>query len=844
MNARGGWSIGVNRPTTRAPIWVVALTLCALGLQFAIMHMDATWREINHAAYYSFVPGTLIIDEVGPVGQQAGFRVGDQVVRLGSEPVKTPLEYRRVLGRQTTGSLLSITVAQGGNERLLIARVEKRLLSLALILRNMVGMAFILMGALVAYHSWEARAARRFFAAALTLGLFFSLQQIQHVGLVYLQIVILGLLPGLTLHFLLTYPQERAIARNYGPFLLHAPGLILMVWTLWQYQQAVVAGNGVYNAPGYWRDLLLHFGLLSVFTTVGLVNTALIYGRTASPMVKRQLRWVMMGLGCAVVAAVADVVLTLLHKQSPSVTALLLLGVVPLPFAFAFGMLRYRFLDVDLLANRGVVYGLLTAVLAAVYFSLVGVFSHYLGVASDSRWYVVIVLLSAFLIALLVNPLQTGFQSLIDRRFFREQLDVQQALIRWSRDLSTSLRFSDLGRLLLREVPNRLGLERAWLLVLQEDEDRLEPLPGEEIAGPLRSRSEVGGGLPMSIGARDSWAEVLAQSEGVILWGQREGGLSPHQPEAPLSWQQAGVCVVLPLMQRTQLVGVYLLGQKRSLDPYGRQELELLKALAAQATVSIANARMYEQIRAFSQGLEEKVIERTEELRDFVSAVYHELSTPITSMKGYSALLLSGTPGPLTERQERYLVSIRSSVDRLSRLLSDLSDVSRMERGQLQIDAGPVDLDEALSETIGSLVQTVEEKGLQVGYVIEPGCETVLGDPHRIVQILTNLVSNACRYTHAGGQVTVEARPLGGFAQILVRDTGIGIRPEDKDRIFERFFRSDDPIVQEQTGTGLGLAIARALVEMHGGQIWVESQVNQGSVFGFTLPLAEPGEFW
>jgi signal transduction histidine kinase len=143
--------------------------------------------------------------------------------------------------------------------------------------------------------------------------------------------------------------------------------------------------------------------------------------------------------------------------------------------------------------------------------------------------------------------------------------------------------------------------------------------------------------------------------------------------------------------------------------------LELLRALAAQASVSIANARMYEQIRAFSQGLEEKVVERTEELRDFVSAVYHELSTPITSMKGYSALLLSGTPGPLTERQERYLVSIRSSVDRLSRLLSDLSDVSRMERGQLQIDAGPVDLDEASPRQSALWHERLKKKGFRSG---------------------------------------------------------------------------------------------------------------------------------
>lgn len=174
-------------------------------------------------------------------------------------------------------------------------------------------------------------------------------------------------------------------------------------------------GNSVYFAPGYWRGLWYLFVLLAVSTALGMISTIQTYRRTSSLMVKHQLRWVVVGLACAVATIIADLVLTLLHAQSDPVTALLLLGVVPL--AFAFGLLRYRLFGVDL-TRQSVLYGLLTALLAAVYFALVGLSAHYLGVTSDSRWYVVIVLLSAFLIAMLVNPLQTGLQSVIDRRFF------------------------------------------------------------------------------------------------------------------------------------------------------------------------------------------------------------------------------------------------------------------------------------------------------------------------------------------------------------------------------------------------------------------------------------------
>jgi signal transduction histidine kinase len=292
-------------------------------------------------------------------------------------------------------------------------------------------------------------------------------------------------------------------------------------------------------------------------------------------------------------------------------------------------------------------------------------------------------------------------------------------------------------------------------------------------------------------------------------------------------------------MSGRQLVGVYLLGRKLSGDIYQRGELDLLRTLANQAGVAIANARLYEQISAFSQEMEGRVREQTKEMRDFVSVVYHELSTPMTSIRGYTDLLLEEKAGPLGPKQRRYLGTIRNNVHRLARLVADLSDLSRIAEGRLTIHPKPVDLREAVEETVGLLSGVIEDKGLQVKAELAPEAEHVLGDAQRVAQILTNLVGNACRYTPAGGQIEISSHQADGRVEITIQDTGIGIGQEDLEYIFDRFFRSDDPLVQEQPGMGLGLAITRSLVELHGSELWVSSQIGKGSTFGFHLPAAE-----
>ncbi len=224
---------------------------------------------------------------------------------------------------------------------------------------------------------------------------------------------------------------------------------------------------------------------------------------------------------------------------------------------------------------------------------------------------------------------------------------------------------------------------------------------------------------------------------------------------------------------------------------------------------------------------------------DFVSMVSHELRTPMTAVKAYVDLLLMGTPGPLNEQQRKFLKVVKANSERLIDLVSDLLDISRIEAGKVKLERQPVDMAELIDQVVMTIQPNAQEKHQRVRVVVPPALPKALGDPARLTQILTNLVGNAHKYTPEGGEITVYAYVRHGMLHVAVQDTGIGISPENQRKVFERFYRVDDPGVRETTGTGLGLSIAALLVQMHGGQIWVESEVGEGSTFYFTVPLAE-----
>ncbi|MCI0579498.1 MAG: GAF domain-containing protein [Chloroflexi bacterium] len=290
----------------------------------------------------------------------------------------------------------------------------------------------------------------------------------------------------------------------------------------------------------------------------------------------------------------------------------------------------------------------------------------------------------------------------------------------------------------------------------------------------------------------------------------------------------------------------------RTIDRWGRHadgSHEYRASLADRLTVEdkvvsvhlspvFANNQFFGTVSIFRDITKEVEVDRMKS--EFVSTVSHELRTPMTSIKGYADLMLMGAAGLMTDPQLRYLKVIKNNADRLSMLVNDLLDISRIETGKTELDLRPLDIPQVIEQVVeGHLRGRIEHEGKPIKVFTEmaPSLPLVHADHARITQVLTNLLDNAFHYTPAEGEIKVRVVSNGNYVVISITDTGIGISKENQKKIFDRFFRAEDAEVQRVAGTGLGLSIVRSLIEMHGGRIEVESTLGKGSTFTFSLPL-------
>jgi signal transduction histidine kinase len=262
-------------------------------------------------------------------------------------------------------------------------------------------------------------------------------------------------------------------------------------------------------------------------------------------------------------------------------------------------------------------------------------------------------------------------------------------------------------------------------------------------------------------------------------------------------------------------------------DPFSDVAQQFLDRLASRAASAIENARLYKAVQDANQT-------KTK----FVSVVTHELRLPMTSIKGYTDLLRGGMVGPINDQQKSFLEVIRNNVERMSVLVSDLSDISHIETGRLKLSLAILRLHDHVNDTLNSLRPKLEESRQALEADLPDDLPNVYADPNRLVQVLTNLLSNANKYTPPEGRIILHARHEEDFVRVEVRDNGFGISSEDQANLFTQFFRSDDPRVREQQGWGLGLSVARRLVELMGGEIGAQSELHKGSTFWFTIPIA------
>ena len=241
--------------------------------------------------------------------------------------------------------------------------------------------------------------------------------------------------------------------------------------------------------------------------------------------------------------------------------------------------------------------------------------------------------------------------------------------------------------------------------------------------------------------------------------------------------------------------------------------------------------------------LEKKNLELEEASRaktQILSTATHELKTPLTSIIGYIDMILTRQDrvGALNERQQRYLQTAQTNSYRLKSLVDDLLDISRIESGALELTPAELELWPEIEEIVTGMQTQINDKNIEMVLDIPQEISPVLADKLRLAQVMTNLLSNACKYSPEGSRVTVRAREEETGIRIDVSDTGIGISPEDQESLFTKFFRADNSSTREVSGSGLGLYITKHLIEAHGGHIWATSQIDRGTTFSITWPKA------
>ena len=341
---------------------------------------------------------------------------------------------------------------------------------------------------------------------------------------------------------------------------------------------------------------------------------------------------------------------------------------------------------------------------------------------------------------------------------------------------------------------------------------------------------ELARGTPLRRGDQGILGRLPGERQAVQVPDITSGSYSSPISDALIEAGYRAV-VAVPLIREDHLIGALTMSRKTP-GEFSPEMIELLQTFATQSALAIQNARLFREIEEKSRQLEVASQHKSE----FLANMSHELRTPLNAIIGFSEVLSERMFGELNEKQEEYSNDIHASGQHLLSLINDILDLSKIEAGRMELDLSDFNLPSAIENALMLIRERAGRRSIALHTDIDGRLGQIQGDERKVRQVVLNLLSNAIKFTPEGGRIDVSAVPKDGLVEVSVSDTGIGISPEDQEKAFEEF-RQVGTKAKKIEGTGLGLTLCRKFVELHGGKIWVKSQVGEGSTFTFTIPV-------
>ena len=421
------------------------------------------------------------------------------------------------------------------------------------------------------------------------------------------------------------------------------------------------------------------------------------------------------------------------------------------------------------------------------------------------------------------------FQELEARtRDLTRSVEELQALSAVSRTVSSTL---DLPTVLTTIVSRAVQLAGAAGGVIYEYDDATQGFQLQASHRMPEELVEVLRAAPVQLGQGATGQAVLRREPVQLPDLADEQAFSVIQIRAVLLRLGYRSVLAVPLLSEQRILGVLTIW-RQAIGQFPDEVVNLLQTFASQSALAIQNARLFREIAEKSRLLEAASRHKSE----FLANMSHELRTPLNAILGFSEVLAEQMFGEVNAKQAEYLQDILSSGRHLLSLINDILDLSKVEAGRLELELGRFHLPTALDNALTLVRERATRHGITLTQTVDERLGDIVADERKVKQILVNLLSNAVKFTPEGGRVVITATAADGVITIAVSDMGIGIAPEDQAAIFEEFRQVGRDNTRTQEGTGLGLTLAKKFVELHGGRIWLQSQVGQGSTFSFTLP--------
>ena len=618
-------------------------------------------------------------------------------------------------------------------------------------------------------------------------------------------------------HFSFTFlakPRARALAFIYGASLLFGGAFTVLV--LLSLGRRSISIYRIYASLfSVFRAYLVVLLLLSILTLIRAYRQAPLQEERA------QIKWIFLGV-------ILGLTPFLFLYQLPRV-----LGFVPLlsedtaavgfifaPLGLALAIFRFRFLNVDIVINRSLVYSLLTVLTAGIYMFSVTLFRDLPG-----RWFAAgetaVSLGSVLLAAIAFEPARRGIQAMVDKAFFRTNYDYSRAVLGFNNAARAAVGQKELVDLLVSRVQDVLPVERQTLIIVAG------PTDGFRLLYPEGGETEDFLALLRLLPA----GRLQARRESVSTEQGLDFSLEPALRDR--SWELA---VPLPF-QTAALKGFLFLGKKRSGRKFTAEDAELLQTLAADLALNLERLRLQEEV-IYERAAKEKLDELNRLKTEFVSTVSHELRTPLTSIQGLTEILEAGKVADNATREEIHHTLAAESA-RLSRLLRNILDFGKIEQQAQTYAFREEDLGRLIDDLVRAFRPQLEERGFSVDLDLPPRPVLAEVDPDALKQVLVNLIDNAMKYSTREHRLWIGLLDGPEKVEIRVRDRGIGIPPEEIERIFSGFYRGAGAVRIDPKGVGLGLKIVSHIVDAHRGEILVDSRPGEGSTFRVILPRSK-----